>query len=98
VRIVVFWPLLATVVMVGNAGRNRTETPAYRNGAPPAAEMPHGDNELDLERGYLIAAMNARHALAGTLSVAPARFLVSRTITASPVLATSTHSPPFAPE
>ena len=56
------------------------------------------ENKLDLERGYFIAAMNVCHALAGTLSVAPARFLVSRTITASSVLATSTHSPPFAPE
>jgi hypothetical protein len=53
---------------------------------------------IDLERGYFIAAMNACHALAGTLNVVPARFLVSRTITASSVLATSTHSPPFAPE
>ena len=33
--------------------------------------------ELDLERGYFIAATNARHALAGTLSVPPLRFLVS---------------------
>ena len=56
------------------------------------------DNELDLERGYFSAAMNACHALVGTLNVAPARFLVSRTITASSVLATSMHSPPFAPE
>ncbi len=56
------------------------------------------ENKLDLERGYFIEAMNACHTLAGTLSVAPARFLVSRTITASSVLATSTHSPPFAPE
>ena len=54
--------------------------------------------ELDLERGYFIAATNARHALAGTLSVPPLRFLVSRTMTASAALATSTHSPPFAPE
>ena len=54
---------------------------------------------FDLERGgYFIAAMNACHALAGTLRVAPARSLVSRTITASAALATSTHSPPFAPE
>ena len=49
-------------------------------------------------RGYLIAAMNARQALAGTLSVSPLRFLVSRTITVPAALATSTHSPPFAPE
>ena len=48
--------------------------------------------------GYFVAAMNARHALAGTLSVPPSRFLVSRTMTASAALATSTHSPPFAPE
>ena len=52
----------------------------------------------ELERGYFIAEMKARHALAGTLSVSPSRFLVSRTITASAALATSTHSPPFAPE
>ena len=51
-----------------------------------------------MKRGYFIAAMNACHALAGILSIAPARSLVSRTITASSVLATSTHSPPFAPE
>ena len=83
--------------MVGNAGCNRTETPAHRNGASPAAgDAPR--NKLDLEHGYFVAAMNACHALAGTLSVAPARFLVSRTITLSSVLATSTHSPPFAPE
>jgi hypothetical protein len=97
VRIVVFGSLLATVVMVGNARRSRTKAPANRNGHPRQPGMPR-DNELDLERGYFIAAMNARHALAGTLSIAPARFLVSRTITASSVLATSTHSPPFAPE
>ena len=96
-RIVVFGWLLATVVMVGNAAYNLTETPANTSGASPTA----GDApryELDLESGYFIAAMNARHALAGTLSVAPARSLVSRTITAWPVPATSTHSPPFAPE
>jgi hypothetical protein len=85
VRIVVFGWLLATVVMVGNATYNRTETPA-------------NTSELDLESGYFIAAMNARHALTGTLSDPPLRFLVSRTMTASAVLATSTHSPPFAPE
>ncbi len=53
---------------------------------------------VGLEHGYFIAAMNARQALAGTLRVSPSRFLVSRTITASAALATSTHSPPFAPE
>ena len=52
----------------------------------------------ELVCGYFIAAMNARQTLAGTLSVSPLRFLVSRTITASAALATSTHSPPFAPE
>lgn len=52
----------------------------------------------ELECGYFIAAMNARQAPAGTLSVSPSRFLVSRTITAPAALATSTHSPPFAPE
>ena len=36
-----------------------------------------------LSRGaYFTVATNARHALAGTLSVPPLRFLVSRTITA----------------
>ena len=45
------------------------------------------------ERGYFIAAMNARQAPAGTLSVSPSRFLMSRTITAPGALATSTHSP-----
>jgi hypothetical protein len=53
---------------------------------------------LGLERGYFKAAMNARQALAGMLRVFPSRFLVSRTSTASGALATSTHSPPFAPE
>jgi hypothetical protein len=43
---------LATVVMVGNTGRNRTGTRANRNGASPAAEDAR-DNELDLERGLL---------------------------------------------
>ena len=55
-------------------------------------------SSFDLECGYFIVAMNARHALAGTLSISPLRFLVSRTMTASAALATSTHSPPFAPE
>jgi hypothetical protein len=54
------------------------------------------DGELGC--GYFVAVMNACQALAGTLSVSPSRFLVSRTITASAALATSTHSPPFAPE
>jgi hypothetical protein len=53
---------------------------------------------LGLERGHFISAMKARQALAGTLRVPPSRFLVSRTMTASAALATSTHSPPFAPE
>ena len=48
--------------------------------------------------GYLTAETNARQALAGTLSTSPFRSLVSRTITASAVVATSTHSPPLAPE
>src|SRR5260370_16292295 len=60
------------------------------NAAPRGAAEP--------ERGYFIAAINARQALTGTLSVSPLRFLVSRTITASAALPTSTHSPPFAPE
>ena len=53
---------------------------------------------LGLERDHFISAMNARHTLAGTFRVPPSRFLVSRTMTASAALATSTHSPPFAPE
>jgi hypothetical protein len=48
--------------------------------------------------GYLTVATNVRHALAGTFSTSPLRFWVSRTITAAGMLATSTHSPPFAPE
>jgi hypothetical protein len=48
--------------------------------------------------GYLTAERNACHALAGTLSVPPLRSLVSRTMTTLSALATSTHSPPFAPE
>jgi hypothetical protein len=47
---------------------------------------------------YLMAEMNARQALAGTLSMYPLRFWVSRIITAAGMLATSTHSPPLAPE
>lgn len=47
---------------------------------------------------YFTAEMNARHALAGTLSVSLLRSLVSRTITVLAVAATSTHSPPLAPE
>jgi hypothetical protein len=47
---------------------------------------------------YLTVEMNARHALAGTLSTYSLRFWVSRTITVAGTLATSTHSPPFAPE
>ena len=83
--------------MVGNAACKRTETPANTSGASPTAgDVPR--YELDLESGYFIAAMNARHAPTGTLSVPPLRFLVSRTMTASATLATSTHSPPFAPE
>lgn len=92
---VVIGRLLATVVMPGNAARNRTETAA--NTSPGMLDS-RGCPVAVVERGYLIAAMNARHALTGTLSVSPSRFLVSRTITASAALATSTHSPPFAPE
>ena len=96
-RIVASWWLLATVVMVGNAAGNRTETPANTSrGMPTAEDAPRPLSEP--ERGYFIAAINARQALTGTLSVSPLRFLVSRTITASAALATSTHSPPFAPE
>ena len=96
-RMVVFERLLATVVMVGNAARNRTETAANTSrGIPDSRGCPVTADEL--ERGYFIAATNARQALADTLSVPPSRFLVSRTSTASAALATSTHSPPFAPE
>jgi hypothetical protein len=48
--------------------------------------------------GYFTAETNACHALAGTLSVPLLRSLVSRTITTLVVAATSTHSPPLAPE
>ena len=48
--------------------------------------------------GYLSAETNARQALGGTLSTLPVRSLVSRTSTVSAVAATSTHSPPLAPE
>ncbi len=47
---------------------------------------------------YLIVVMNMRHAPAGTFSAGPLRSLVSRTVTSPGVLATSTHSPPSAPE
>jgi hypothetical protein len=83
--------------MVGNAGATARRHRRTGTGHPRQPGMPR-DNELALERVYFIAVMNACHALAGTLSVAPERFLVSRTITASSVLATSTHSPPFEPE
>jgi hypothetical protein len=49
-------------------------------------------------RCYLIVVMNMRHALAGTFSAGPLRSLVSRAVTVPGVLATSTHSPPSAPE
>jgi hypothetical protein len=48
--------------------------------------------------GYLTVETNSRHALAGMLSAFPSRSWLSRTITVFAVLATSTHSPPFAPE
>lgn len=51
-----------------------------------------------LMRDYLTAEMNARHAVADMFNTYPLRSLLSRTITVSGVLATSTHSPPFAPE
>jgi hypothetical protein len=47
--------------------------------------------------GYLIAAVNARHASVVNLSTGPLRSAVSRTSTAS-VVATSMHSPPLEPE
>jgi hypothetical protein len=97
VRIVVLGWFLATVVMVGNAACNRMETPANTSGHPRLSGTGR-DCELYLESAYFVAAMNARHALAGTVNVPPLRSLVSRIITASATLATSTHSPPFAPE
>jgi hypothetical protein len=48
--------------------------------------------------GYLTEEMKMRQALAGTFSTLPSRSLVSRTITAPGAVATSTHSPPLAPE
>ena len=60
--------------------------------------MPRASTGFGLEPAHFIVAMNARHVLAGTLSMPPSRFLVSRTMTVSAALATSTHSPPFAPE
>lgn len=48
--------------------------------------------------GYLSVETNTRQALAGTFSRLPFRSLVSRTSTVSVVAATSTHSPPLAPE
>jgi hypothetical protein len=72
------------------------DTGKYKRASSAAEDAPKC--EPYLERGYFIAAMNARHALAGTLTVPPLRSLVSRTMTASAALATSTHSPPFAPE
>ena len=62
----------------------------------PRARMPH--DFAAICAGYLTAETNARQALTGTLSTLPLRSLVSRTITASAVVATSTHSPPLAPE
>ena len=97
-RIVVFGWLLATVVMAGNALRATARRHRrIQAGHPRLPGMPR-DCELYLECDYFVAVMNARHALAGTLSAPPSRFLVSRTMTAPAALATSTHSPPFAPE
>jgi len=55
------------------------------------------DTISEISIGYLIAAVNARHASAVKLSTAPPRWAVSRTST-SPAVATSTHSPPLEPE
>jgi hypothetical protein len=47
---------------------------------------------------YRIVERNLCHALAVRLITKPSCFWLSRTFSASVVLATSTHSPPFAPE
>ena len=88
--------LLATVAVAGNSAHDARRLIRGRGnlGKP---RMPRVDR-LALAPGYLICAMNARHALAATLKVPPWRSLVSRTMTTSAALATSTHSPPFAPE
>jgi len=87
---------LATVAVVGNSAYN-ARRPRRRRGTPRNRGCP-ASTGFGLERGHFISAMNARHAPAGTLRVPPSRFLVSRTMTALAALATSTHSPPFAPE
>ena len=87
---------LATVAVAGNSAYN-ARRPKRRRGTPGNRGCP-ASTGFGLERGHFSSAMNARHALAGTLSAPPFRFLVSRTMTALATLATSTHSPPFAPE
>ena len=87
---------LATVAVLGNAPYN-AGTPKRGRGTLGNRGCP-ASTGFALEPGHFIVAMNARHALAVTLSMPPSRFFVSRTMTASAALATSTHSPPFAPE
>jgi hypothetical protein len=88
---------LATVAVAGNSARERPR-PRCRRGTPGNQGCPASTGCGLEERGHSISAMKARHALAGTLKMPLSRFLVSRTMTASAALATSTHSPPFAPE
>jgi hypothetical protein len=82
-------PSLATLHASQENGETQTGTPQAGN-APRLRAWSRC--------GYFTAEMNTRHALAGTLSVPLPRFLVSRTITELAVVATSTHSPPLAPE
>jgi hypothetical protein len=65
----------------------------HPQGSEDAPRLPHR-----LMRDYLTVDTNARHAVAGIFNTYPLRSLLSRTNTLSAVLATSTHSPPFAPE
>jgi hypothetical protein len=65
------------------------------NGAPPREDAHEWRLAVPV---YLTAETNARQALAGTLSTSLFLSFESRTSTASFVVATSTHSPPLAPE
>jgi hypothetical protein len=87
---------VATVAKLGDS-HDPAEWEIRRQGTLEAEEAPRLW-AWRLGAGYFTAETNARHALAGTLSVALLRSLVSRTITAPAVVATSTHSPPLAPE
>jgi hypothetical protein len=88
---------LATVAVVGDAACNARRRRNARRGILRTEGAPRVTG-FGLEIGHFIVAINARHVLAGTQSMPSSRFLVSRTMTASAALATSTHSPPFAPE